>query len=487
MVPGRDVSSRLRPALRRRVGVDPRALAAFRMAVGCLLLVDLLLRTRHLRAFYTDAGVLSRSAAAKLYPTLAPLSLHSLSGAAWVQATLFAVAAVFAALLVVGYRTRVVAAVSVVLLASLQFRNYVVLNGGDTVLLVGLFLGLFLPLDERWSVDALAVDRDGGRRRRVAGFASAALLSQIVLVYATNAVFKLRSDVWTEGVAVRYVFHVDRFTVRLGDLLAELTPLLVAINWTWLAMLAASPLLVLATGRARTALVAAFAGAHAGMWLTMDLGLFPHAMVAVLLVFLPPPVWDRLEAGLAPLSETLARAARPPLVHSGPLVPRRIRSAVGRIAPAVTATVLVTGLLWQAAAVGYVSAPSETPVDPAEHSWKLFAPNPPTTDGYFVVRGTLSSGETVDLYPHADTASGPPPDTAATYPTARWRKYLSEARHDKVVRREFADYLCRRGTDRHEAAVEDLTMTYVRESVRLDEPNRHERVELGRYDCPVGA
>ena len=73
------------------------------------------------------------------------------------------------------------------------------------------------------------------------------------------------------------------------------------------------------------------------------------------------------------------------------------------------------------------------------------------------------------------------------YPTARWRKYLLEARHDEVVRRQFADYLCRRGTDRHEAAVEDLTMTYVRESVRLDEPNRHERVELGRYDCPVGA
>ena len=485
MVPGRDALPALRSALRRRTGIDPRALAVFRMAVGCLLVVDLLFRARYLRAFYTDGGALPRSAAVDLYPALAPLSLHSLSGAAWFQATLFTIAAVFAGLLVVGYRTQVVAAVSVVLLASLQFRNYVVLNGGDTVLLVGLFIGLLLPLGERWSIDALAAWEEP--RHIVSGFASAALLSQIVLVYATNAVFKLRSDVWTGGVAVRYVFELDRFTIRFGDLLAEVTPLLVAINWTWLAMLVASPLLLLATGRARTALVAIFAGAHAGMWLTMDLGLFPHVMVALLVVFLPPPVWDRVEARLAPLSETLAEVARPPLVHSGPLVPRRLRAVGRRVAPAAAATVLVVGLLWQAAAVGYVSAPSETPVDPAEHSWKLFAPNPPTTDGYFVVRGNLSSGETVDLYPHADTADEPPPDTAATYPTARWRKYLLEARRNEVVRRQFADYLCRRGVDGHDAAVERLTMAYVQESVRLDEPNTVERVELGRYDCPVGS
>ena len=55
-----------------------------------------------------------------------------------------------------------------------------------------------------------------------------------------------------------------------------------------------------------------------------------------------------------------------------------------------------------------------------------------------------------------------------------------------MIRRQFADYLCRRGADGHDAAVERLTMAYIEESVRLDEPNTVERVELGRYDCPVG-
>ena len=43
-----------------------------------------------------------------------------------------------------------------------------------------------------------------------------------------------------------------------------------------------------------------------------------------------------------------------------------------------------------------------------------------------------------------------------------------------------------RRREREPAAVERLTMAYVQESVRLDEPNTVERIALGRYDCPVG-
>lgn len=488
MVPGRDTAllPSARAALRRRLGIDARALAAFRIAVGSLLVVDLLYRSRNLVVFYTDGGVLPRAASAELYPTLSALSIHGLSGAAWLQWLLFAVGGTLAVLLTVGYRTRITAAGSWVLLASLQFRNYVVLNGGDTVLLVALFLALFLPLGERWSLDAVADRREGRPRSRVAGFASAALLSQVTLIYATNAVFKLRSDAWTNGTAVRYVFAVDRFTVRFGDLLAEVPALLVAVNWTWLAMLVASPLLVVATGRARTALVAAFGTAHLGMWLTMDLGLFPHAMVACLLLFVPPSVWDRTERAVAPVERSLrARVGNSPFVHSGPLLPLGVRDVAARLAPAVTATVLVVGLLWQGVAVGYVAAPAETPVDPAEHSWKLFAPHPPTADGWFVVTGGLSSGATVDLYLHANTSDGPPADSAATYPTTRWRKYLTEVRRDPLVRRYFADYLCRWGEDRYGERVETVDIEYVTESVRFEGPTPTERRRLGRYRCPV--
>jgi divalent metal cation (Fe/Co/Zn/Cd) transporter len=107
MRPGRDGSrlAAVRETLAARFGVDTRALAAVRVAIGSILLVDLLLRVRYIEAFYTRGGVLPRAANAALYPTLSSLSLHALSGAVWLQWALFAAAAVLAVLLVVGYRT----------------------------------------------------------------------------------------------------------------------------------------------------------------------------------------------------------------------------------------------------------------------------------------------------------------------------------------------------------------------------------------------
>lgn len=484
---GRRTLRAVRPAVKRRLGIDARGLAAFRIALGCLLGYDLLLRVGDLRAFYTDSGVLPRAVNAALYPTLSELSLHGLSGELWVQALLFVVAGVFAALLTVGYRTRLSATVSWILLASLQLRNYLVLNGGDTVLLVVLFVGLFLPLGERWSLDAVARERRP-TREFVAGFGTAALLSQVVLIYTTNAIFKLRGSLWMEGIAVRYVFALDRFTVRLGDFFAGVEPLLVAVNWAWFALLVAAPLLVVLVGRGRTALTAAFIAAHVGMYLTMELGLFPHVMVACLLVFLPPSVWDRIERRLSGsatrLEERLTTTEGRPSVPVWPSVPKPVRRAASAAIPAATATILVVGLLWQAAAVGYLSVPSDAPVDPEAHSWKLFAPDPPTTDGWFVVDAELESGETVDAYPHADTGRDRPPDIAATYPNARWRKYLSEVRSGgQVERRAFADYLCRTAVG--DASVDSVTVGFVREEVRFDGSNPSEYVEFGTYDCPA--
>ncbi|PSP39183.1 hypothetical protein BRC63_07440, partial [Halobacteriales archaeon QH_10_70_21] len=236
---------RARSALLDRFGIDARALGAFRVALGLLVLSDLAMRARHLTAFYTDAGVLPRSTLAETYPLLATLSVHTVTGSTRGQAVLFAVTAVAAAALLVGYRTRLATAVTGYLLLSLYLRNRYVLNGGDGLLVLSLLFGVCLPLGGRWSVDAL---RDAEPRRRVATLATAAILLQLVVIYVTNAVFKLRSDAWTSGQAVRYVLGLEQFSVGLGPHATAYPELLVAINWLWVAMLLGAPLLVLATG-----------------------------------------------------------------------------------------------------------------------------------------------------------------------------------------------------------------------------------------------
>lgn len=484
--------SGFRAALSERVGIDARALAAFRIYVGLLLCADLLLRARNLRAFYTDAGVLPRDVHTELYPTLSRVSLHTLSGATWWQALLFGVAFVFALSLAIGYRTRLSAAVSWLLLASLQARNYYVLNGGDTVLLVVLFVACFLPLGRRWSLDSRAgesLQKGVEDRNLVVGFGTAALLTQVALIYVTNAVFKYRSDAWMAGEAVPTVFQVDRFVIFLGEYIREFTTLLVAINWLWVAMLVASPLLLLTRRWLRTGLVFLFMGAHLAMRLTMDLGIFSEAMVAGLLVFLPPVVWDRIETWTRPLERRLTDwlDARPRLDEavqpSGSVLPTRLRQGARRALPVATALILVVGLLWQVAAVGVVATPDDSPVDPEEHSWKLFAPNPPAGDGWYVTTGTLASGEEIDVYPHADTSFERPDDIGETYPTARWRKYLTGLRYGSERRIDaFAAYLCRTGAEGHDERLTEVEIVFVHEDVRTGERTRH---DLGTHDCPV--
>jgi len=159
------VRSRLTAAVRRlaaavaaRVSVDLRALAAFRIGLGALVIADLLLRSRSLTAFYTDYGVLPRRAFFSDYS--GNYSLHALSGEPWAVGLLFALAGAFALALVVGYRTRLVTLVSWVLLVSLHARNPMVLNSGDTLLRMLLF----------WS--AASTDWTGRRRSRAGETAS---------------------------------------------------------------------------------------------------------------------------------------------------------------------------------------------------------------------------------------------------------------------------------------------------------------------------
>jgi hypothetical protein len=129
-----------------------------------------------------------------------------------------------------------------------------------------------------------------------------------------------------------------------------------------------------------------------------------------------------------------------------------------------------------------VPTPENSPVEPEDHSWKLFAPNPPDGDGWYVATGELASGSEVDVYPHANTSFERPEDVGKTYPNARWRKYLTDLRFGSDRRIEaFADYLCRTGAEAHDERITEVELTFVYEAVETGDRTRH---DLGTYRCP---
>ncbi len=463
----------LRAALARRLAIDRRALAAFRVALSLVVLVDLARRLPDVRAFYTDTGVLPRSLLATLYPGYATVSLHALSGGLAFQVALFALAAVAALALLVGYRTRLATVVSLVLLVSIQLRNPLVLNSGDVLLRRLLFWASFLPLGSRWAVDA--ADRDRTETTdSVVGLATAGLLAQVVVVYATNAVVKLRADVWLRGDAVRYAFQLDHFTVLLGDIVAGWTPVLQLAGWVWLALLILSPLLVVLTGRARAALVGAFAAVHAGMVVTLQLGVFPLVSLAGLVPLLPGWVWDRVAARLR-VPWTLPQAPRTPLAERVP--------GLRTVARGLAAVCLVALVVVNAVGLGVVGAPAGTPDQVTERSWDMFAPSPPLATWWVLAPANLTTGERVDAITGEPFDASRPAEVAAVHRNERWRKFFADAKREPRLRESLVRHLCSRWNRTHDSGMTDVQLWHMTERTNLEGPESVERERLGAYRC----
>ena len=494
--------SRIRAALRRRLGIDLRALAAFRVALGAVLLVDLALRARGLAAFYTDAGVLPRATLAEAYPLAARLSFHALSGEPLAVALLFAAAAVAAAALAVGYRTRAATATSLVLLASLQARNPFVLNAGDTLLVYLLVAGLLCPLGARWSVDAVrrrgygesgepgpADATLGNAVERVAGPATALLLTVVVVVYLTNAVVKLRGTAWPAGEAVERVFRLTYLHGPLGGLVPEWPVPLAAATYGWLALVVASPLLVAAAGRVRAALAAALFAAHCSMALTLQIGVFPLVSAAALLPFFPPFVWDRVERALAPavprLRDVAARRPAPASATSVGGTVGAVREPVAAAVPVVAAVLLAALVAWNGMALGLVETPEPVASVSEPSGWEMFAPSPPSADALVSATATTADGDRIDALYGDPVARDRPPSDARAYPTARWRKLLTRLADDPDSARvdPLLAHLCDRAagfTDADDEPIRSVTVS----AVDVDVEGGETRVEeLGTRSC----
>ncbi|WP_254529421.1 HTTM domain-containing protein [Natrinema gelatinilyticum] len=495
---------RISLAITCRFAVDTRALAAFRIALGLLLLADLVGRSRNLGAFYMDSGVLPRRALFSDYSSV--FSLHAVSGDARVIGLLFVVAAVFALAMVVGYRTRIATVCSWLLLVSLHVRNPMVLNGGDVLLRMLVFWAMFLPLDERWAIDARRMDR---ARATVSNVATMAVLLQVVVMYVANAIHKTKGEMWLNGEAVVYVFSLDyQFTILLGNVLAEHHELLRLMTFLWLALVISAPLLIVLTGLPRAALASAFVGMHFGMLASMRIGLFPLIVVAAFIPFYPSAVWDAGTAvasriGLADSlhrrasrleARVLDRAVTDRVAVSAPSSRRLVPDGLDRGRTLFSATVpavfLVLVVLSNAQAVGYtqVPDPGQSVLDATEtdQSWRMFAPEPLQTDGWYVVPGELENGSEVDAMYGSEVSWEPPPDGNVVYPTSRWRKYLSNVwGADNTNHRSYlGNYLCDRWNRTHRTDLERIQIYYVAQpSEPYNETESTNEILLKQYDC----
>ncbi|MFC6721968.1 HTTM domain-containing protein [Halobacteriaceae bacterium SHR40] len=481
----------IRSRIHARATVETRSLAAFRIALATVILVDLLHRSRHLALFYTDQGGYPVAAYEVTYTEYTGVSIHALSGALWFQQFMFFVAGLFAVAMLVGYRTRLVTFVSFLLLVSLHARNPGVINGGDKLLRLLLFLAVLPPTGERWSIDAL---RRGTARDHVASFGTAVVLIQPVVVFTQNAIRKHRGEQWYAGEALEIALSSDAMRIGLGNVIVEYPALLTVLDYGWITLLAGSSVFLLLTvGRLRTLAALTYIAAFVGMLTAMAVGLFPLVLIASVLPFLTAPFWDRLAARVParwvdrlPDSDQLGPLGNPPFERrlldrlrerghtSFVTFPRSLLTVFG-------ALVFVWILLFSASAVSGYEVPDRIDYDHLDQQdWGLYAPDPPTTYSWYVVEAEQEDGRRVDAIDGGAVDFDRPPDGSAAYKTFRHRKFMRLVRSSgqghtsSTVADSYGEWACRQANDRYDGATERVTVYQLLQSIPLD----------GRYEEP---
>lgn len=290
-------SAWLRDKLLELFAVDLRILALFRIALGALLLFDLIARSRALRVFYSDDGVVPRSAVFENMPHSWFVSLHFLSGRVEVEALMFVISVIFALMLIFGWRTRLASFGSWLLLVSLDVRNPFVIDGADNIFRVLLFWGIFLPWGARYSVESALETSTPKSPTRVFSIGTVALLLQMPIVYLFTGLLKSGSPWRQDFTAISLVLRAPDFSLPLGSWLSSFPTVLKIATLATLLLEIGGAILLLSpwfTKISRLIAISGLVALQVGFLLTMKLGLFPIVSTVGLIPFLPGSCWDRL-------------------------------------------------------------------------------------------------------------------------------------------------------------------------------------------------
>lgn len=137
------------------LGCSYESLALFRILLGGLLLIELVLRYRFLHPFYSNEGTLPLTQLMEKVDSLYKIvCIHCHFGTLLEQQILLSVQVFFAFLFTVGFKTRWTAVISWYLYLSLTLRNTWMSYILDRYFHYLLFISMFLPVGECWGVSS---------------------------------------------------------------------------------------------------------------------------------------------------------------------------------------------------------------------------------------------------------------------------------------------------------------------------------------------
>lgn len=429
--------------VKREVGfwtgqADVGPVALFRVVYGVLVFNWFWQLLPNLAPFFSDEGMLPRTSQVTFFG--AHFTLLNAAGATWQVAMFWALALGAAIALAVGFHTRTAAFATFIALASFSLRNPMMGDASDQVFRATAFWLGFTASGDRYSVDAWSRARRGDPPSGHAWALPIRLLElQLAWIYLATGLEKMGGGLWRDGLAVFYSLQLEHTFARpwASQLAHNVDLTRVATQLTLVVELAFLPLSFLPYVRQLGRIIAALAasGLHLSILLFMNVGNFPLVMLAGLIPFVPPSWVDRVAARLRlPARDRGIGAAEPTRAWA--------RAAGGAGLGVLALTVFSTSL------PPYVAVARPGGVDQAliyadlVQKWNMFAPDPPTADGWLRIPAVLADGTRIDL------ATGGPPGDEPLYADplySRWTKVTEwiAAPAGADYRQEYSRMYCR--------------------------------------------
>src|SRR5579862_4672104 len=182
--------------VRTYLTADLRSLAAGRIVLASVLLLDLVKRWVQLGSWYTNDGLVPNHTLLWRPSFAHVFSFFYMASYTHEAALGFVVCALAYTALLLGVRTRWAQVASTICMMSLHGRVLLFDNGGDVVLGLLCIWTTFLPTGRLWSVDAVLARRRP-RELRVVSLAVLAVTCQLAFVYFFNAVHK-SGETWRD-------------------------------------------------------------------------------------------------------------------------------------------------------------------------------------------------------------------------------------------------------------------------------------------------
>ncbi|MEI6019993.1 MAG: hypothetical protein WCR21_02605 [Bacteroidota bacterium] len=270
--------------------LNPRALALMRVAMALIVLLDLAIRGSDLFAFYGESGIWPSAYVYSFSGKPGMWSLNSLFHSNVSLVFLYVFNIIVAITFLIGYKTRWSNFLLWILTLSFQNRNLYILQGGDDLLRLLLFWGLFLPWNQYYCIDKPIQKRDKNRLGQMA------YLLLITSVYFFSAELKTSSQWQIENTAVYHALSLDIYRSAFGNYVYQFPNIMRFLSATTIWIEYLLPILILwPTKKGYTRLVAfiLICVLHVSFGLCLNVGLFYLISVTAGIGLLPAFVFKR--------------------------------------------------------------------------------------------------------------------------------------------------------------------------------------------------